>query len=236
MTPHRAAILLALATAAFGDDQPRAVDPGTRGKPPSDAIVLFDGKDLSEWVHRSGEPAKWALEDGVMVCKSGTGDILTKRRIAGAQIHLEFSTPNMPQAHDQARGNSGVYLQSRYEIQILDSYKNPTYPNGSCGAVYGQYAPLVNASRPPEQWQSYDIVFHQARCDASGALTQPPTVTILHNGVLIQDHVAIKGSTGGGAQDTPCSPAPLLLQDHFHPDVKETFMKFRNIWYRPLDE
>ncbi len=226
--------VLALVACAQQQPQPPAVDPGKPGMPPSDAVVLFGGKDLSEWVHRDGRPAGWAVENGAVVCKSGTGDIVTKRKIGSAQIHVEFATPNMPNAKDQAKGNSGVYLQGRYEIQVLDSYNNPTYANGSCGAVYGQYAPLVNVSRPPEQWQTYDMVFHAPRCEA-GKIVQPPTVTILQNGVLIQDHVAIKAITGGGAGDDPCTPGPLLLQDHFHPDVKETFMKFRNIWYRPLN-
>lgn len=222
------------AASAQQEPQPRVVDPGKPGQPPSDAVVLFNGRDLSEWVHKNGKPATWVVSDGTIVCKSGTGDILTRRKIGSAQIHVEFATPNMPNAKDQARGNSGVYLEGRYEIQVLDSYNNPTYPNGSAGAVYGQYAPLVNASRPPEQWQTYDMISHLAKCEGK-KLVQPPTVTILHNGVLIQDNVAIKGPTGGGEGDDPCAPGPLLLQDHYHPDVKETFMKFRNIWYRPLE-
>jgi len=216
--------------------QPRYVDPGKPGQPPSDAIVLFDGKDLSEWVHANGAPAKWPVADGVMTCKSGTGDIHSKRKFGSAQIHVEFATPNMPQARSQARGNSGVYIQSRYEVQILDSYQNPTYANGSCGALYGQYAPLVNACRPPEQWQTYDIVFHAPKCGADSKVAEPGTLTVLHNGVLVQDHVTIKGVTAGGDTATGvCEPGPLKLQDHYHPDVKETFMRFRNIWYRPLD-
>jgi hypothetical protein len=228
-------LLVVAAGAAQQQPQPREVTPGDApGRPPSDAIVLFGGNDLSEWVHRNGKPASWTVENGAIVCKSGSGDILTKRKIGSAQFHVEFATPNMPNFKDQAKGNSGVYLQSRYEIQVLDSYKNPTYPNGSAGAVYGQYAPLVNPSRPPEQWQTYDIVFDGPKCQG-GKIVTPPAVTILYNGVLVQDHVAIKGPTGGGEHDDPCMPGPLLLQDHYHPDVKETFMKFRNIWYRPLD-
>ena len=153
--------------------QPRVVDPGKPGQAPSDAVVLFDGTNLSEWIHKNGKPASWAVEKGVIVCKSGTGDILTKRKIGSAQIHVEFSTPNMPQAKDQAKGNSGIYVQGRYEIQILDSYRNPTYPVGSGGAIYGQYAPLVNVSRPPEQWQTYDVIFHAPRCDAQGKAVKP---------------------------------------------------------------
>jgi hypothetical protein len=150
------------AAVAFGQTnlpQPREVAPGaTPGAAPSDAVVLFDGHDLSAWAHANGSPAKWPVIDGAMVCKSGTGDLFTRQKFGAAQIHVEFATPNMPQAKDQAKGNSGVYLQGRYEIQVLDSFHNPTYPDGSAGALYRQYAPLVNVSRPPEQWQTYDIV------------------------------------------------------------------------------
>jgi len=222
-------------TCAQDGPQPRVVDPGMPGQPPSDAIVLFNGQNLNEWQHKDGRPAQWPIENGAVVCKSGTGDIYSKRKISNAQIHLEFSTPLMPQAKSQARGNSGVYLQGRYEIQILDSYQSATYANGSCGALYGQYAPLVNVCRPPEQWQTYDIVFHAPKCGADGKISEPGTVTVLHNGVLVQDHVTIKGITTLGDKTNECEPGPLRLQDHHHPDVKETFMRFRNIWYRPLE-
>jgi len=215
--------------------QPRVVDPGKPGVAPSDAIVLFDGKDMSEWVHDNGEPAKWTVHNGVMICKSGTGDIRSKHKFASAQIHVEFATPNMPQAKSQARGNSGVYIQGRYEVQVLDSYQNPTYANGSCGALYGQYAPLVNVCRPPGEWQIYDIVFHPPKCGSDGNITQPGTLTVLHNGVLVQDHVTIQGITTLGDKTNVCEPGPLRLQDHHHPDVKDTLMQFRNIWYRPLE-
>lgn len=236
MTRWIASFLFAAAICLAQDEgpQPRYVDPGKPGQAPSDAVVLFSGKDLSEWVHQDGRPAQWPVDLGVITCKTGTGDIQTKRKFGSAQIHLEFSTPNMPEMKSQARGNSGVYLQGRYEIQILDSYQNPTYANGSCGALYGQYAPLVNACRPPEQWQSYDIIFHAPKC-SEGKVTQPGTVTVLQNGILVQDHVTIKGLTGGAADEHVCEPGPLRLQDHYHPDVKQTFMRFRNIWYRPLD-
>jgi hypothetical protein len=214
--------------------QPPVVTPGENGAPPSDAVVLFDGKDLSHWVHKDGRPAEWTLKNGEMVCNTGAGDIHSREKIGSAQIHVEFATPYMPNQHDQARGNSGVYLQSRYEIQVLDSYQNPTYPNGSAAALYGQHAPLVNASRPPEKWQSYDIVFRAPQC-ARGEVVQPGTLTLIHNGVLVQDHAAIFGPTSGGAKDDVCTPGPLLLQDHFHPEAKTTPMKFRNIWYRSLD-
>ena len=228
-------VVFAGVCAAQQQPQPRVVDPGSKGSPPSDAIVLFDGKGLSEWTTADGRPAAWPVSDGAMTCRSGTGDIYTKRKFGSAQIHVEFATPLMPNAKSQARGNSGVYLQGRYEVQVLDSFHNPTYPNGSCAALYGQSAPLVNACRPPEQWQSYDIIFHPPACGADGKVTAPGTLTLLHNGVLVQDHVEIKGVSGGAQKGSICEPGPLRLQDHFHPDVKQTFMRFRNIWYRPLD-
>jgi hypothetical protein len=212
------------------------VDPGGGGRAPSDAVVLFDGTHAEEWVHKDGRPAEWTVAEGVLVCKSGTGDILSKKKFGSAQIHLEFSTPLMAEAKGQARGNSGVYLQGRYEVQVLDSYENPTYANGSAGAVYGQHAPLVNASRPPEQWQSYDFVFHAARCDGAGKVTQAATLTLLHNGVLVQDHVTIAKNTPGSEADGLCEAGPILLQDHFHPEVKDTLLRFRNIWVRELDK
>jgi hypothetical protein len=216
--------------------QPVVVTPPENcGGPPSDAVVLFDGKDKAHWVHKNGSPAKWPVEKGAIVCNTGSGDIFSKEKIGSAQIHVEFAIPYMPQQHDQARGNSGVYLQGRYEIQVLDSYQNPTYPDGSCAALYGQSAPLVNVSRKPEQWQSYDIVFHAPKC-SGGSVTVPGTLTLLHNGVLVQDHVSIKGPTPGAVDKNVCESAPLRLQDHSHPDAKTTFMRFRNIWYRPLTD
>ncbi len=228
--------LISFAPGAQAQPEPLVVDPGGPGRAPSDAIVLFDGKNLAEWAHEDGSPAKWTIAGGVLVCKSGTGHLYSKRRHGSAQIHVEFSTPLMAEATSQARGNSGVYLQNRYEIQILDSYRNPTYAVGAAGAVYGQYAPLVNPSRPPGQWQTYDIIFHAATCGPDGKVTRPGTVTLLYNGVLVQDHVTLKGVTGGGAGDDLCQPGPLMLQDHFHPNVKETFLRFRNIWFRPLPD
>jgi hypothetical protein len=228
-------LLLAAALACSAQEpQPPAIDPGSPSKAPSDAIVLFDGSGTAEWTHKDGRPAEWTVADGVLVCKSGTGDILTKRKFGSAQIHLEFATPHMPAATGQARGNSGVYLQGRYEVQVLDSYKNPTYANGSAGAVYGQHAPLVNASRPPEQWQSYDFIFHAPVCDDQGRVSRAATLTLLHNGVLIQDNVTITKNTPGEMDSNLCSPGPLLLQDHFHPEVKDTLLRFRNIWVRDL--
>ena len=232
---HRSALLLLVPAALLAAEapQPPAVNPGGPGKAPSDAIVLFDGKDLSAWLAKDGGPAKWAVENGEMVCKTGTGNIQTKQKFGSAQLHIEFATPNQAEANGQAKGNSGVYLQGRYEIQVLDSYDNPTYADGSAGAVYQQSAPAVNASRPPEQWQTYDIIFHAPKCYGKQVIA-PGTVTILHNGVLIQDHFEMTGPTPGGLGGELCEPGPLMLQDHIHKEVAETALRFRNLWLRPL--
>jgi hypothetical protein len=236
----KAAVSLLLTLAALAlvqkiDQQPTIVVPGAAcGRPPSDALVLFDGKDTAHWGYRDGRAAQWPVVDGALVSKSGTGNLYTKRKFGSAQIHVEFAVPSMPSAHGQARANSGVYLQGRYEIQILDSFNNPTYAKGSAGSLYGQYAPLVNVSRPPQEWQAYDIVFHAPVCGANRKIATPGTVTVLYNGVLVQDHVTIHGRTTSSDDTDPCEDGPLMLQDHYHPDVKETFMQFRNIWIRPL--
>lgn len=211
--------------------QPRYVAPGDASHPPADAIALFNGHDMSGWVTRDGKPVGCKVEKGVIVCTSGVGDMYTTQKFRSAQIHLEFSPPSMPDQHGQLRGNSGVYIQSHYEIQILDSYQNPTYANGSLGAVYGQAAPLVNASRPPGEWQTYDIIFHAPQCDAAGAITAKGTVTVLLNDVLVQDHVTINDTKGG------CGPQPLMLQDHSgFKGAPVTHMRFRNLWLRPLED
>ncbi len=197
--------------------------------PPSDAIVLFDGTNLDAWNHADGKPAQWIAEGkagGCMTCKPGSGSILTKKNFGDAQIHVEFSTPTPAHGESQERGNSGVYIQNRYEVQVLDSYENKTYFNGQCGAVYLQHAPLVNACRKPGQWQTYDIVFHAPRTDATGKVTANARVTVLHNGVLIQDNAEITGPTGGGQPGV--GDGPLHLQDHGNT------VRYRNIWIRPL--
>ena len=216
--------------------QPRVVDPGGASTAPSDAVALFDGRDLSHWTTTNGGPARCTVEAGAMACKTGSGDIVSKEKFKAAQIHIEFSIPDMPDQHGQLRGNSGVFLQGRYEVQVLDSFRNPTYANGSCAALYGQYAPLVNASPSPGQWQSYDIVFHPPPCDASGAVIRKGTLTILHNGVLAQDHVEIQHATPGDGGGGVCEAGPIRLQDHSgFPGAPVTVMRFRNIWIRPLD-
>jgi hypothetical protein len=224
--------LVALAGAcAAQDQQPAAVVPGSAGRAPSDAVVLFDGSDLSHWATSKGEPAKCEVLDGAMACTTGSGDLYSRETFRDAQIHIEFNIPLMAGQKGQLRGNSGVYLQGRYELQILDSHNNPTYSNGALGALYGQYAPLVNPARPPGEWQSYDIVFHAPRCDADGRVTRPGTVTALVNGVLALDHVEILRVPRDCARDE----GPLRLQDHSgFPGAPVTVMKFRNIWFRRL--
>jgi len=221
-------LLFSAVSAAQSEPQPAVVDPGP---PPSDAVTLFDGKDLSAWVTADGKPAGCSIENGAMVCTTGVGNIYSKAKFHSAQIHLEFAIPYMPDEHSQTRGNSGVFLHARYEIQLLDSYQNPTYPTGALGALYGQSAPLVNAARPPQAWQTYDIIFNAPKCDDS-AVADPGSVTVLLNGVLVQNHTIIRHEPGscdfGG-------DGPLMLQDHNFEGAPVTVMRFRNIWYRPLD-
>lgn len=210
------------------DDPPRVVEPGTSTRPPSDAVVLFDGSSLEGWTSVDGSPARWTVEAGAMVV-NGTGSIRSTHMFKDAQIHIEFATPAEVAGEGQGRGNSGVYIQGRYEVQVLDSYGNETYADGQCGAIYGQHAPLVNASRPPGVWQTYDIIFRGARFDASGRKTEPARITVLHNGVVIHDHAEASGPTGASLSRESPEPGPLLLQDHGNP------VRFRNVWVRELD-
>jgi hypothetical protein len=203
------------------------------GQVPSDAVVLFDGQDLSRWKSARGGPAPWRVENGYLQVVPGTGDIETTQSFGSFQLHVEWATPTPAQGQDQGRGNSGVFLQGLYEVQVLDSYQNPTYPDGQAGAIYGQYPPLVNACRPPGDWQTYDIVFHAPRFLPNGVLVQPARVTILQNGVLVQDHVALSGPTANKVRP-PYQPevvsGPVRLQDHRDP------VRFRNVWIRELKE
>jgi hypothetical protein len=208
-------------------EEPRVID---SGPPPSDAIVLFDGKDLSQWNGDRNGPAKWEIKEGVATV-NGTGSISTKQEFGDCQLHVEWATPEKVEGEGQGRGNSGILLQGRYEVQVLDSYINKTYYHGQAGAIYKQYAPLVNACRKPGEWQSYDIIFHAPRFDADGKLEKPGTVTVLQNGVLVQDNVEIKGNTGPtGAPKYRAHPLKqsLVLQDHHNP------VRYRNIWIREL--
>ncbi len=207
--------------------EPKVVQPGDATKPPSDAIVLFDGKDLSQWV--DGE--KWIIQDGVAIAHGG--GIHTKQAFGSCQLHLEFATPAKVEGHGQGRGNSGVYFMNTYELQILDSYENPTYFDGQCAAIYKQYPPLVNASRKPGEWQTYDVIFTAPKFDASGKLLKPAYMTVLHNGVLVQNHAELLGGTFW--ERPPSYTAhppklPLALQYHGNP------VRFRNIWIRELPD
>ncbi|MFT4542813.1 MAG: hypothetical protein ACI835_005282 [Planctomycetota bacterium] len=208
-------------------EQPRIVTSGTETTAPSDAMILFDGSSLDAWKHPSGEAAKWIVADGAATVSGGS--LITKQSFGDAQVHIEFATPGEPKGEGQGRGNSGVYLQGRYEVQVLDSFENQTYPNGQCGAVYGQAPPLVNTSRGPGEWQTYDIIFRAARFDAAGAKSSPAVVTVLHNGVLIQDHHELTGPTTASLQAEGSSDGPLYLQDHGNPT------RYRNLWIRSLD-
>jgi len=216
---------------------PAVVTPGSAstqdapGRAPSDAIVLFDGKDLSLWAQKDGSAAKWKVENGYFEVVPKTGELHTKDAFGDCQLHVEFAEPNPPKGEDQDRGNSGVFLMGLFEIQVLDSYQSKTYADGQAAAVYGQYPPLVNASRPPGQWQTYDIIFRGPRFDANGKLTRPARVTVLHDGVLVQDNVELTGPTGHHVRPpytTTPEKLPLALQDHNHP------VRYRNIWIRNL--
>jgi len=207
--------------------EPPVVNPGPVGGPPSDAILLFGGQDLSHWKSVSGGDAKWKVENGAVEV-NGTGNIVTREEFGDLQVHVEWAAPSEVKGEGQGRGNSGVYLQGRYEIQVLDSYQNKTYPNGQAGALYGVAAPLVNACRKPGEWQTYDIMFHAPR-RAPGGKVEAGSVTVLHNGVLVQDHVAVAGqSTTAAAFQGVVAQGPLMLQDHGNP------VRFRNIWVRRL--
>lgn len=217
---------VSLAARVQDEVAPRVVDPGAPGTPPSDAVVLFDGTDLSQWTSDKGDDAKWEVTGGYMQV-NGTGSIVTKLEFGDQQVHVEFATPAEVKGEGQGRGNSGVYLQGRYEVQVLDSYESATYTNGQCGAVYGLAAPLVNACRRPGEWQTYDIVFRAAR-EVDGSV-RPATVTVFQNGVLVQDHFAIEKSTRAAMQADGSEDGPLYLQDHGNP------VRYRNVWIRPLE-
>jgi Domain of Unknown Function (DUF1080) len=218
---------------------PPVVDPGTAGtqespgRAPSDAVVLFDGKDLSRWVHKDGSAAKWKVESGYFEVVPKTGDIHTRGAFGDCQLHVEFAEPLPAKGESQERGNSGVFLMGLYEIQVLDSYQNRTYADGEAAAVYGQYPPLVNASRPPGQWQTYEVIFHGPRFATDGKLLRPARVTVFHNGILAQDNVELSGPTAHGRRppyEHHADKLPLALQDHGNP------VRFRNIWIRELKE
>lgn len=213
---------------------PRVVVPGARpGDPPSDAVVLFDGTDLSGWVSvKDGGEARWKVEDGYVEVVPGTGNIRTKDEFGDCQLHIEWAAPAEVRGESQGRGNSGVFLMGLYEIQVLDCYGNPTYADGWTAAIYGQYPPLVSACRRPGEWQTYDIIWETPRFE-DGRLVRPAYLTLIHNGVVVHNHTELMGPTGHRIvpQYRSHPPVgPLMLQDHGDP------VRFRNIWYRPLGE
>ena len=216
---------------------PVVVTPGTAseqksaGGVPSDAVVLFNGKDLTAWEAVKGGEAKWKVENGYFEVVPKTGAIQTRQGFGDCQLHVEWMSPDPPVGKDQDRGNSGVFFMSTYEVQVLDSYQSVTYADGQASSVYGQYPPLVNASRKPGEWQTYDIVFRAPRFDGDGKLLRPARVTVLHNGVLVQDNVEIMGPTAHRRRppyEAHAAKLPIQLQDHSHP------VRFRNIWIREL--
>ena len=218
---------------------PPVVTPGTfstaeqPGKPPSDAVVLFDGQNLDGWVSDNKDgPVAWKIQDGAAV-SAGSG-IHSKQQFGDMQLHVEWAEPTPARGESQGRGNSGVFLMGIFEIQVLDNYENKTYPDGQCGSVYGQYPPQVNVCRPPGEWQTYDIIFHRPR-NRQGRAPTPATVTVIQNGVVVQDHQRIEGPTGhmmvAKYPDEPMpNKGPIGLQFHGNS------VRFRNIWVRPLEQ
>ncbi len=217
---------------------PPVVTPGESNLPlkaPSDAIVLFDGKDLSKWRSANGEEATWKVVDGAMVSVKGGGFVYTKEEFGDCQLHVEWASPENVKGNSQGRGNSGVYLMGMFEVQVLDSYNNSTYADGHAGSIYGQFPPLVNASRKPGEWQSHDIIFKRPRFggDDGETLVSPAMLTVLHNGVLVQNASEPVGPSEWlrpGKYKPGVTKASLGLQDHGNP------VRYRNIWIRPLSD
>ncbi|MEZ4830109.1 MAG: DUF1080 domain-containing protein [Bacteroidia bacterium] len=210
---------------------PPKVTPGKNNLPPSDAIVLFDGKDLSNWVSADGSPAKWEVKDGAATVVAGTGTITSKQGFGDMQLHIEWRAPSKVVGDGQGRGNSGIFLMEKYEVQVLDCYNNVTYSNGQTASIYKQHVPLANACLAPGEWQTYDIIFNAPVFDDKGNLRRPAYVTVIHNGVLALNHVEIRGSTqykGLPSYEAHAAKLPIVLQDHGNP------VSFRNIWVREL--
>lgn len=217
----------------FWTPQPAIVIPGGPDvliSPPSDAKILLSPTESSEWIHRDGEPAKWTIEDGVMTVAGRTGDVRTKSEFTDFQLHIEWSSPEEVKGTSQGRGNSGVFLQGMYELQILDNYENETYANGQAGSIYKQSPPLVNPIRKPGEWNTFDIIYTAPRFKEDGSLGSHGRVTVLFNGVLVQNNTIISGTTEyiGLPKNIPHGPGPIILQDH------GDAVRFRNIWIREL--
>jgi hypothetical protein len=212
------------------EPEPKVVTPGSNGAPPSDAIVLFGGNDLSQWTDLNGSAPKWVVKDGSFTVAKGTGDIKTKQTFGDVQLHIEWRTPAKVEGEGQGRGNSGIFFQERYELQVLDSYKNRTYSNGQAGSIYKQTPPFVNATKGPGEWQTYDAVFIAPKFNPDGSLKSAGRITVFHNGVLVQHYVEIQGTTEyiGKPKNIAHEKASLKLQDHGNP------VSYRNIWIREL--
>ena len=213
--------------------QPALVVPGTTSTAPSDAIVLFSGKaeEIEKWISdKNGEPTKWEVKDSVLQCVPGSGYIRTKEEFADCQLHIEWSAPSKVEGNSQGRGNSGVFLMGQVEVQVLDNYNNPSYPDGMASSIYGINPPLGNPLRAPGEWQSYDIIFRRP-IFKDGVELDPGYITVFVNGVLTQDHTPLEGGGGHMKRSKPKAfpeKGPLKIQDHGNP------VRFRNIWYRPL--
>jgi len=212
--------------------EPKVVTPGkTAADAPSDAIVLFNGQNTDAWASKDNGPAKWKVENGTMTVAPGTGEIHTKQAFGDCQLHIEWRTPAEVKGDGQGRGNSGIFFMGHYELQVLDSYKNRTYSNGQAGSIYKQLPPLVNASRGPGEWQTYDVIFIAPRFNQDSTVKSQARITVFHNGVLVQNNASLWGSTqyiGIATYDMHGDKEPLVLQDHNNPD------SYRNIWIRPL--
>jgi hypothetical protein len=216
---------------------PKLVTPGaTSSDAPSDAIVLFNGKDLSQWQKENGGAVGWKIDpDGALTVVKGSGNVATKQGFGSCQLHIEWKEPSTISGSSQTRGNSGVFFMGKYELQVLDSYNNPTYVNGQAGSIYKQHIPLVNAVRKPGEWQSYDAIFTAPKFGADGKLQSPARITVLLNGVLVQNNVEIKGSTewiGLPKYSKHGDKEPIVLQDHGRDGGQP--MSYRNIWIRDL--
>ena len=211
---------------------PKIITPGlSSSSAPSDAIVLFDGKSTSAWKGEDGKDIKWKVADNSLTVAAGTGTIITKEGFGDMQLHVEWRTPAEVKGNGQGRGNSGIFMMGRYELQVLDNYNNPTYSNGQAGSIYKQLIPLANACRKPGEWQTYDVVFMAPRFNQDGTVKIPATVTVIHNGVLVQNHATLVGSTqyiGISSYQKHGDKESIILQDHGNPT------SFRNIWVRNL--
>jgi hypothetical protein len=215
----------------FYEPVPPKVTPGENNQPPSDAIVLFNGSDLSDWESVKGGAAPWKVENGMFTVVPKSGGIRTKENFGDFQLHIEWRSPQEIVGEGQGRGNSGIFLQGIYELQVLDSYESKTYTNGQAASIYKQHPPLVNAMKPPSEWEVYDVIYTAPKfSEKNGALLEPGYVTVLHNGILVQNHVQLQGNTAyiGVPQWKAHGKGPIMLQDHGNP------VSFRNIWIREL--